>query len=174
MSSATLPSPSPPMRLPPRPSPRHRARAILAIAAALALGACGGEVAITSPPGGGTLSGGGLSGGGGTPATTAGPVGRWTRTLVFEDGWGGYASSETTWDFARDSIATRVNVARNITFGTNEVFVSTARWWVDGTVMTVRFVTPDTGTVRFRWRVDRFADGDVLWLDDTPFVRAWP
>ena len=158
-----------------RPTLRLPARAILAIAAALALGACGGEVAITSPPGdGGTLSGGGLSGGGGTTTTTAGPVGRWTRTLVFEDGWGGYASSETTWDFARDSIATRVNVARNITFGTTEVFVATARWSVDGTVMTVRYVTPDTGTVRFRWRVDRFADGDVLWLDDTPFVRAWP
>ena len=165
------------MRLHPPPASRHRARALLALGVALLLaaaaGACGGDLSVTAPGGRDSLSGGGLSGGGGTTPATAGPLGRWVRTLVFEDGWGGYATSETTWEFARDSIATRVNVARNITFGTSEVFVSTARWHVDGTVMTVRYVTPDTGTVRFRWRVDRYADGDVLWLDDTPFVRSY-
>ena len=149
----------------PRPCTR-RALAALLVAALGVLGACGGDVRITSP--GGVLSGGGTA----TPQSR-GPVGRWTRTLLFEDVYGDYITSETTWSFGEDSVATRVNVVGSAYYGTTDVEVTTARWAVEGTSIVIRYVTPYTGTVRFRWRVERFSDGDVLWLDDARFVRSW-
>ena len=137
----------------------------------VALAACGGEVAVTGPNGRG-LSGGEISGGG-TTTPTATLTGRWTRTLLYEDSWGGYVSSETTWEFAADGVATRVNIVRDYAYGTSDVTVASARWSISGTTMQVRYVSPDAGTVRFRWRIERFSDGDVLWLDDTRFVRVY-
>ena len=153
-------------------SPRRLARlaiAVAAVAASAALAGCGGDVSVTSPLGG-ELSTGGLPGG---SATSTGAIaGRWTRTLLIEDAYGGYLSSESTWDFASDGVATFVNVVRDYAYGTSDVTVTSARWSVDGTTMTIRYVTPDAGTARFRWRIERFADGDVLWLGETRFVRV--
>ena len=145
-----------------------RTRSVLAALLIASLGACGGDLRVTSPSPGGELAGGGPN-----APQARGPLGRWTRTLIFEDAYGDYITSETTWAFDADSIATRVNVGGSAYYGTEDVAVSTARWHVDGTTLVVRYVTPTAGTVRFRWRIERFSDGDVLWLGDTRFVRAW-
>lgn len=150
---------------------RRRAACLGRAAGLLALlllaAACGGELGVATGP----RSGGPIGTGGGTSADQQ-LLGRWARTVYWEDGYGGWNTSETTWDFTPDSVAARVNVARNTTFNTYSSTVSTARWHTEGTQLVIRYVSPDTGTVRFGYRVERRADADYLWLDEIPFVRV--
>ena len=151
------------------PIARRAARllATMATLGALAtLGACGGDVGVVT---GSPVTIGG-TGGGTTEASAL--VGRWTRVVLVPDGYGDFGTSETTWEFAADGVVTRILVTRSAVYGTGDVEVRTARWSLEGGTVVIRYVTPDAGTVRFRWRVERHADGDLLFLDETAFARV--
>jgi hypothetical protein len=146
---------------------RGAARALAAGLAMLLAAACdgAGSSAATGP-----IVGVGGGRGGGTIAPAL--VGRWSRYVFLDDGYGGLATSETSWDFSADSIATRALVTSGGAWAYPLVSISTARWRTEGNVVVVRYVSPDTGTVRFRWRVERRTDGDLLFLDETAFARV--
>lgn len=69
-------------------------------------------------------------------------VGTWRRTVYFVDDFGISRSSETSWQFAADGAATRVQVARNFTFGLVDVFISAGRYRLEGTRVIIDLVTP--------------------------------
>lgn len=135
------------------------ASALLSVALAAGM-ACGGErsrVGITGPP-----------------APPAGPVerdavlvGSWWRILLFTDEDGTAHASETTWRFESNGHATRTVVASNLTHGFFDTVEAGARWRTEGGDVVITFVAPDSGTVRFAYRVS----ADTLVLDTRAFLR---
>ncbi len=110
----------------------------------------------------------------GPPGSPSGPVerdalllGSWWRILVFTDDDGTAHSSETTWRFDADGDATRTVVATNLTHGFFDTVVAGARWRTEGGDVVITFVAPDSGTVRFAYRVT----ADTLLLDTRAFLR---
>ena len=94
-------------------------------------------------------------------------LGSWWRILVFTDDDGTAHSSETTWRFDADGDATRTVVATNLTHGFFDTVVAGARWRTEGGDVVITFVAPDSGTVRFAYRVT----ADTLLLDTRAFLR---
>lgn len=78
--------------------------------------------------------------GGGSAASAI--VGTWRRTIYFIDDSGYAHSSETSWQFAADGAAVRVQVTRNLTFGIADVLVSAGRYRLEGTRIVIDLVTP--------------------------------
>lgn len=133
----------------------------VACAALLLAGGCGGErlpTRLTAPPQSGA------------PVATrhAALVGSWWRIVLFTGGDGSTHASETTWRFGADGTATRTVVATNLTLGFFDTVIATADWRTEGTQVVLDFRPPDTGTVRFTWRVR----GDTLALDARDFLRV--
>ncbi|HSJ65642.1 MAG TPA: hypothetical protein VK922_17250 [Gemmatimonadaceae bacterium] len=95
-------------------------------------------------------------------------VGSWWRILLFTDDDGTTHASETTWRFDSDGSATRTVVASNLTYGFFDTVVAGARWRTEGGTVVITYVSPDTGTVRFAYRVR----GDTLRLDTREFLRV--
>ena len=141
----------------------HRAvwgrRALLTVVC-VAVWACGGErsrIGITGPPGSSS----------GQVERDAALLGSWWRILLFTDDDGTAHASETTWRFEADGDATRTVVATNLTYGFFDTVVAGARWRTEGGAVVITFVAPDSGTVRFAYRVR----ADTLVLDTRAFVR---
>ena len=135
------------------------ARALLSVALAAAM-ACGGErsrVGVTGPPGPPS----------GPVERDAVLVGSWWRILLFTDADGTAHASETTWRFDSNGDATRTVVASNLTFGFFDTVVAGARWRTEGGDVVITFVAPDSGAVRFAYRVS----ADTLVLDTRAFLR---
>jgi hypothetical protein len=105
---------------------------------------------------------------GGTPTRDAALVGSWWRIVLFMDGDGTTHASETTWRFDPGGSATRTVVASNLTFGFFDTVVAGARWRTEGGDVVITYSAPDSGTVRFAYRVS----GDTLTLDTRAFVRV--
>lgn len=129
------------------------------VTAILAVLACGGErsrVGITGPPGSP-----------GPVERDAALVGSWWRILLFTDDDGTAHASETTWRFESNGDATRTVVATNLTYGFFDSVVAGARWRTEGGAVVITFVAPDSGTVRFAYRIR----ADTLLLDTRAFLR---
>jgi hypothetical protein len=126
--------------------------------AVLSLGACDGDLRISTGPRG-------FSTGGGSGTQPSVLVGRWQRTVVFTDA-NGLNSSETTWEFRSDGIVIRTLVTKNITLGFSDVIVSTGRWSTSGRTLFITFTSPP-GTVQFDFSVF----GNVLTLNGQDFIR---
>jgi hypothetical protein len=105
---------------------------------------------------------------GGTPTRDAALIGSWWRIVLFSDGDGTTHASETTWRFDPGGAATRTVVASNLTFGFFDTVVAGARWRTEGGDVVITYSAPDSGTVRFAYRVS----GDTLTLDTRAFVRV--
>ena len=138
--------------------------------ATLAALACGGEI---SGVGGATGSTVAATGAAGATRGALDPAlfGAWRRTLYFEGTDGSTNSSETTWRFAPDGLATRTLVARNLSYGYADAVRAAATWRVEGGTVVIAFEPPDRGTVRFGYAVDRVG-GDVLVLGRERYVRV--
>lgn len=110
----------------------------------------------------------------GPPGPPSGPVerdavlvGSWWRILLFTDDDGTAHASETTWRFESDGDAMRTVVASNLTYGFFDTVIAGARWRTEGGDVVITFVAPDSGTVRFAYRVS----ADTLVLDTRAFLR---
>lgn len=115
----------------------------------------------------------GITGPRGTPpgqtVRDAALVGSWWRILLFTDEDGTAHASETTWRFDSGGSASRTVVATNLTFGFFDTVVANARWHTEsGGTVVITFVAPDSGTVRFAYRISR----DTLVLDTRAFLRV--
>lgn len=88
--------------------------------------------------------------------------------MLFTDENGTLHASETTWDFAASGTATRTVVASNLTYGFFDSVVAGARWRTEGGTVVITYVSPDSGTVRFAYRVS----GDTLVMDTRAFLRV--
>ncbi|HJU89878.1 MAG TPA: hypothetical protein VJ672_10825 [Gemmatimonadaceae bacterium] len=128
--------------------------------ALLSLTACDGDLTISTGPRGFSARGG--TGSSTQPAIL---IGRWQRTVIFNDA-SGLNSSETTWEFRADGIAIRTVVAKNITHGLSDVVVSTGRWSATGRTITIVFASTP-GFVQ----LDFIVFGNVLTLNGQDFVR---
>lgn len=124
------------------------------------LGACGTERSVTGI--------GGTPNGTGTVTRDAALVGSWWRVVIFVADDGTAHASETTWRFDPAGSAARTVVATNLTYGFFDSVVVQARWRTEGATAVITYLTPDTGTVRFAYRVS----GDTLLLGDREFLRA--
>ncbi len=134
-------------------------RTALMLAAAI-MACSGGPVA---PPGRGTT--GPISGAG--PVSSTALAGTWRRNLVFIDDLGYLHSSETTWTFVANGTALRTIVATNHTLGAFDTSVTSARWRLDGTNLTIEFVAPSPGSIVLEARVQ----GDSLFLAGQEYLR---
>lgn len=156
-------------------TPPARALAALIAAAVPALAACSGE-AVDLGTGvineGGTAGGGGTTGGTGGGQLAAAVIGRWSRLVTFTTGGVAHAT-ETIWEFRADGSAQRTLVTTNLTDGIADVVIWRGTWRTVGDEIAITYTSPVQGTVRFRWRVERGLDFDVLWLGDTWFQRVW-
>lgn len=114
---------------------------------------------VTGPPG---------SPGGGTAVRDAALVGSWWRIVLFSDDDGTTHASETTWRFESGGAATRTVVASNLTYGFFDTVVAGAQWRTEGGAVVISFSAPNSGTVRFAYRVN----GDTLRLDTREFLRV--
>ena len=94
-------------------------------------------------------------------------VGRWSRTLLFQDQSGAVHASRTTWRFGSDAIATRSVVASNLTFGMVDSVVTFARWRTEGAVVVLTYLPDGSGSVRF----DYLLQGATLFLGGIGFDR---
>ena len=94
-------------------------------------------------------------------------VGRWWRTLLFQDQSGAVHASRTTWRFGSDAIATRSVVASNLTFGVVDSVVTFARWRTEGAAVVLTYLPDGSGTARF----DYFLQGATLFLGGIGFDR---
>ncbi len=150
-----------------------RAR-VAALAAAGVLAGCGADATIAptpfdrTPP---TAAGGATGQGGG--AVSASLTGSWRRVLYFSDG-NAIRASVTTWSFDGRGGATRVVTAQNLTAGVADAVVSSGTYTATASTVTVRFVTPDAGTVRYGWRVETSATNPVptLFLDGDGYTQV--
>jgi hypothetical protein len=95
-------------------------------------------------------------------------VGSWWRIVLFSDDDGTTHASETTWRFETSGAATRTVVASNLTYGFFDTVVASAQWRTEGGAVVISFSAPDSGTVRFAYRVS----GDTLRLDTREFLRV--
>ena len=115
--------------------------------------------------------------GAGATSTTAGALdaallGRWRRALAFTARDGTLNSSETTWAFAGDGSAVRTVVSRNLAAGLADGFSTRAAWRTANRTVTITYLPPDAGTVRFTYLVERAPAGDVLYLNGQAFARV--
>ena len=137
----------------------------LGLVLVLVISACGERVSVTGTAGAarsGTGSTGGSNG-----ALDARLVGRWSRTILFQDQTGAVNASPTSWRFGSDAAASRAVVATNLTFGFVDSVVTPARWRIDGGRIVITFLPAGTGGVRFDYRLD----GSILILGGLPFER---
>jgi len=104
---------------------------------------------------------------GGGSATSSVLAGTWQRTLVFFDDFGYLHSSETTWTFAANGGASRTIVTTNHTLEASDTSVTTARWRLDGTTLTIEFTAPSPGTIVLEARVQ----GTTLFLAGQQYER---
>src|SRR5688500_3942161 len=137
--------------------------ALLVVAAA-----CDGERAtITGTIGAPRPSNPATAGTGSSSALDSRLVGRWSRTLLFQDQSGAVHASRTTWRFGSDAIATRSVVASNLTFGMVDSVVTFARWRTEGAALVLTWLPDGSGTVRF----DYLLQGATLFLGGIGFDR---
>ena len=153
-------------------SPRGRARsargsswALVGLMAMLVVTGCGERVSITGTAGA-TRSGTGSTGGS-TGSIDARLVGRWSRTVLFQDAAGAVHASRTSWRFGSDASASRAVVSSNLTFGFVDSVVTSARWRIDGGRIVITFLPAGSGDARFDYRLD----GPTLILGGLPFER---
>ena len=145
---------------------------VLLFALAVALAACQGDpVTITGTIGAPRPGTPGTSGAPGT-ATSGGSidarlVGRWSRTLLFQDNLGSVHASRTSWRFGADASASRAVVATNLTFGMIDSVVTFARWRVEGGAVVLTYLPEGRGADRF----DYFLQGTTLVLGGIGFER---
>ncbi len=132
----------------------------LVLALVLVLAACDGPGVVG--PGAGRVARIGAS----DPATAL--VGNWRRIVFFLDDLNYARSSETTYQFAADGTALRLQVARNHTLGLADVLVAAGRWRVDGTRLVLDFATPSPFQVVLTMRLT----GDALDLGGQTFLRV--
>ena len=130
------------------------------VVALLSLAACDGDLTISTGPQGFSARGG--TGSSTQPAIL---VGRWQRTVIFNDA-SGLNSSETTWEFRADGIAIRTLVTENLTLGLSDVLISTGRWSASGRTITIVFAS-SPGLLQLDFSVF----GNVLTLNGQDFVR---
>ena len=153
------------------PRPRvslHRGVSTLLVIALVAIGCQGERTTITGtigaprPPNPGTS-------GTGTPSSSIDSrlVGRWSRTVLFQDDVGAVHASRTTWRFGADAMATRAVVATNLTFGMVDSVVTLARWRTEGGAVVFTYLPEGRGTARF----DYFLQGTTLILGGLGFER---
>jgi hypothetical protein len=95
-------------------------------------------------------------------------VGTWRRAVFFLDDFNYSRSSETTYQFAADGAAVRVQVARNYTLGLADILVSAGRWRLEGSRLVIDFVSPST----FQLALDMRLVGDQLDLGGQVFLRV--
>jgi hypothetical protein len=154
-------APRPPVSL-------HRSLSALLVIALVAIGCQGERTTITGtigaprPPNPGTS-------GTGTPSSSIDSrlVGRWSRTVLFQDDVGAVHASRTTWRFGADAMATRAVVATNLTFGMVDSVVTLARWRTEGGAVVFTYLPEGRGTARF----DYFLQGTTLILGGLGFER---
>jgi hypothetical protein len=94
-------------------------------------------------------------------------IGRWSRTVLFQDNLGAVHASRTSWRFGADAIATRAVVASNLTFGIVDSVVTVARWRTEGSAVVVTYLPEGTGSARF----DYLLQGTTLILGGLGFQR---
>lgn len=102
--------------------------------------------------------------GGGAGALSV--VGNWRRIVYFIDDFGISRSTETTWQFASDGSAVRVQVARNYSFGLVDVLVSAGRYRVEGTRILIDLTSPSVTQLSYEVR----RNGDQLEIAGQPYV----
>ena len=110
----------------------------------------------------------GVVGRAGVTSASLSLVGTWRRTIFFVDDVGIARSSETTWQFAADGGAARVQVSRNFTFGLADVLVSAGRYRLSNTTIIIDLVTPSPLQLQFEVRLT----GDQLELAGQTYLRV--
>ena len=110
---------------------------------------------------------GGLEAGGGGGPSVVTLEGTWQRTLAFFDDFGFLHSSETTWTFGQNGLATRTTVTTNVTLGVADTAVTTAEWRVEGTRVVIDFLAPSPGTIT----LDFVVQGTKLFLAGQEYQR---
>lgn len=95
-------------------------------------------------------------------------VGTWRHTFEFVDDFGFANATETTWTFAADGTAGRTLVTRNLTVGSADTLLTTARWSASGDSLTIEFTSPSPGTFEFTVRVQ----GNQLTLAGEAYTRV--
>lgn len=138
-----------------------RSRTAWLVAAVAALAACSGDP-FAVPGSSGRV---GLQGG---TRPAPGLVGTWRRQLVFfgEDGY--VHSSETRWTFAASGDAVRYIVTTNYLLPAADTSVTTARWQLDGSRLTIEYIAPSPGTIVLDARVE----GSSLFLAGQEYLRV--
>lgn len=144
---------------------RHGLGAALLV---VAIGCQGEPTTITGTigaprPGNPGTSGTGTTGG----ALDSRLVGRWSRTVLFQDVVGAVHASRTSWRFGADAMATRAVVASNLTFGMVDSVVTFARWRTEGGAVVFTYLPEGSGTARF----DYLLQGTTLILGGLGFQR---
>jgi hypothetical protein len=94
--------------------------------------------------------------------------GAWQRRLFFVDDYAFARETETTWQFLSDGTAVRTEIARNLTLGLADVVISTGRWSLTGTVLTIDFVSPFPGRIQLEAGIT----GNELDLAGEVFLRV--
>ena len=158
-----------------RTAVRRRARlvrfglgAAVLVSAAFAAGCSGEPTTITGTIGAPRPVNPGTSGSGATTGSLdTRLIGRWSRTVLFQDNVGAVHASRTSWRFGADAIATRAVVASNLTFGIVDSVVTAARWRTEGSAVVVTYLPEGTGSARF----DYFLQGTTLILGGLGFQR---
>lgn len=95
-------------------------------------------------------------------------VGSWRRAVFFVDDFGIARSTETTWQFGADGAVARVQVARNLTFGLADVFVSAGRYRIENTRLLIDVVTPSATQLSYEIR----RTGNELLLAGETYLRV--
>jgi hypothetical protein len=134
------------------------------LATLVALAACDGASGITFLAGPSSTAGAG--GGANADVHDAALVGRWSRTVTFTTDTG-IQSSQTIWEFRADGSATRTVIATNHTAGISDQVAVNAVWRTTGSMITIDFTSPDSGTVQFAFGVS----GSTLTLGGDTFTR---
>ena len=144
-------------------------RALTALLIAIVAASCDGERTTITGTIGAPRPSNPVTGGTGTTTSPLDPrlLGRWSSTVLFQDGIGAIHASRTTWRFGADAIATRAVVASNLTFGMVDSVVTFARWRSDGGAVTLTYLPEGTGTARF----DYLLQGTTLILGGIGFER---
>lgn len=104
----------------------------------------------------------------GAPSASTGVIGTWRRVIYFLDDFNYSRSSETTYQFAADGTAVRLQVARNFTLGLSDAVVSAGRWRLENTRIIIDFVSPSNFQLAFDTRLV----GDQLELGGQVFLRV--
>lgn len=84
------------------------------------------------------------------PSATGGRaqlVGSWQRTLYFVDDFNFARASETTFQFSGDGTVVRAQASHNLSLGLVDITTSIGRWQLDGTRLTIDYITPGPAQV---------------------------